>query len=494
MRLFKGFSVAPSHTSRWDMLRKVSAQRHVFLLSIAIVLTVAVWLYWVSSGPMGTLDFSTYYAAARALRIDPHANIYSQAVFDRSGVDGHVSQQPPLPYTVPPLAALVLVPLTVFPFAIAARIWLAINAILWLASALILCTELRTVLPVPRFSGSIPAAALLPVNQSNTQSNTRTRISRIWRGWVEDPAVLPLLVLMVPLCLVWGPAVIALSFGQIDFVVLLALVLALPLLRTHHDRWAGIALGCGAMIKLMPILLLIYLALIGRRRAAGAGLVTLIILALGTAAIVGPQTAWAALPQILQVSVDHASLSQNEALVGPVTYALTAVAPSLAGAIRIVEYLLLAALAVSIGVILWWLTHSSRSSVDRVANTAIFPPYAIALCGIMLVSPLAWEHHYVWVLPSASFVLVVALRSLLETRSPHGFRRAAIQCGAAVGAVMLAGANLPVGWDRTPWLATPHVLGQPVAAWLHELRSIGTLILLVLAVAYWQRNALAVDR
>ncbi|HEX6817138.1 MAG TPA: glycosyltransferase 87 family protein, partial [Ktedonobacterales bacterium] len=128
-----------------------------------IGLLVATWVYCMVHGAqhgMGAYDFSTYYAAARALRLDPHSDIYAQNVLAASAAAGHVSQQPPLPYAYPPLGALLLIPLTLLPFAVAVHIWVAINITLWLVTTLLLAREIHALL-MPTLL-ALPAAASRP--------------------------------------------------------------------------------------------------------------------------------------------------------------------------------------------------------------------------------------------------------------------------------------------------------------------------------------------
>jgi hypothetical protein len=504
MRMFGLFQRLHSHVSRrWsDVPRQQRAQIQALLLATIIGGSVVVWLYSISRAPAGTFDFSTYYAAASALRSDPHADIYSQGVLARSGAESHVSTQPPLPYTYPPLAALIMVPLTAFPFAMAARLWLAINAALWLASSLILCMELHAWFPPYLHDLQSPGAwraLAAPSPAVRTAVHLRQTRAGGLGTWARDPAWLQLIAVIMPVCLAWGPATIALSLGQIDVLVLLLLVIVFPLLRAERDSWAGIAHAFAAMLKLTPILLLVALALLGRWRAVVAGLAALTALTLAILAILGPQTCWAAVPQMLQVGSYDAALPRNEALLGAVTHALITAAPAFAGGIRVIEYLLLAALAGAIGILLWrqaprslsgsWLrAHATPAPVP---STAL--GYAIALCAMVLVSPLAWEHHYVWVLPAAVFVLAAAVRDLCAAMSAAvsaGERGRLIRrLGVAVGAVALVGALRSTGWDLTPWLVAPHLGGQTLGTWLHELRPIGTMGLLILAATQWQRLA-----
>ncbi|MGZ6387854.1 MAG: hypothetical protein ACXWQZ_01165, partial [Ktedonobacterales bacterium] len=132
-----------------DALTQTDAQRsvaHMRSLSKRVRLTLVIgslalllyalvnWLLLLWRGLhsiAGRYDFSTYYAAAAALRADLHANIYDEHVLARIGADAHVLVNPPLPYTYPPLFAILLSPFTFLSFRVLSRVWLLANATLW---------------------------------------------------------------------------------------------------------------------------------------------------------------------------------------------------------------------------------------------------------------------------------------------------------------------------------------------------------------------------
>src|SRR5579872_1268153 len=94
----------------------------------------------------GRYDFSTYYAAAYALRGNLHANIYDMGVLAQAGAATHVLVNPPLPYTYPPLFAILLSPFTALSFRVISRAWLFGSAALWLALCVPLAAEVRILL------------------------------------------------------------------------------------------------------------------------------------------------------------------------------------------------------------------------------------------------------------------------------------------------------------------------------------------------------------
>lgn len=78
-----------------------------------------------------------------------------------------------------------------------------------------------------------------------------------------------LTALLVGLCLWLEPVRYSIQLGQINLVIL-AVVVA-DLLGSPERKWAGVGIGLVAGIKLTPAIFLIYLVLIGRRRAGLVG-------------------------------------------------------------------------------------------------------------------------------------------------------------------------------------------------------------------------------
>jgi Glycosyltransferase family 87 len=447
------------------------ARAGIVLLSLLVlVLAVGGWLWFLWGAlhaPVGQYDFSSYYAAAAALRADRHADIYSAAVIARSGAATHVQVQPPLPYTYPPLLAIALTPLTLLPFHIAARLWLLLNAGIWLGCTAILANELRRLLrdglvPSPSAGSPGPASA--------------------WARAVSDPVPVVALSVSAALCLPFAPARQTLLLGQINFLVLLPLALVPWLTRRGHDRWAGAAVAIAAMLKLTPALLLVYLALRRRWQALAAAIAALAALALVSVAVVGPGEFFAALPEALSVGSGDARLGHNEALLAPLLNAVASAAPGLAGPGRVAEYVVLVALAVAAGVVLWRaqrdaaVTPGTRAGEDAA--------YAVALCAMLLLSPATWVHHYVWVLPALALVLGLAARSFLRATTPELRRTAAAQCALLALAAVLLAVWLPYGWDTQAQPGVTTLAGLPLRPLLLESRPVGTLLVLAIAVTF----------
>jgi len=446
----------------------------VVLCAAILALEVGYWLWFLwraLHSAVGQYDFSSYYAAASALRVDPHVNIYSPAVLARSGALGHVQVQPPLPYTYPPFFAIALIPLTVLPFHIAARVWLVANAAVWILCTLLLAVEVRHILGGAFGTAAQPTATL-------------------WRRAVADPSGAVALALCAMLCLPFAPAQQTLLTGQIDLLVLLPLA-AVPWLTRHaHERWVGVAFALTAMLKLTPGVLLIYLALRKRWTALSVALMALVGLSLASIAVVGPGVFWASITQALQTGSSDASLGHNEALFASVLNQVRTSLPTLAVTVRAAAYVVEASLAVGIGVAVWRARPGFSDPLKSSAASGDAVPYAMSLCALLLVAPTAWVHHYVWVLPVAALLLGLTLAALLRASDTAERRRAMLQFGVTVLAAVAIGWLLPHEWDTQPHPVTETLYGLPLRPALLELRAIGTAALLAVALSLGARTSL----
>jgi alpha-1,2-mannosyltransferase len=235
------------------------------------------------------------------------------------------------------------------------------------------------------------------------------------------------------------------------------------------------------MLKLTPALLIVYLLLRRRWEAAAAAVVLLAALAATCTVIVGPGVTLASLGQALSVGTGDAGLGHNEALFAPLLTAL--------GASPIIGLARLGARTVTIGLALalgYWLWRGPPAGVVRQEDRehAESAGYAIALCAMLLLSPTAWVHHYIWVLPAAAIALGSALRCALTSTVAVSSARAWTALALVVLACVALGWSLPDGWDTTPQPAVTTYVGLPLWPLLLELRPFGALALAGV-LAWW---------
>lgn len=455
-----------------DSHRQIRARIVVSLIAGAVsAVTLISWVLRVVSMLRGggRYDFSTYYAAAWALRHDIHANIYDASVLAQAGATAHTFVSPPLPYTYPPLFAILLSPFTVLSFKTLAALWLALNCALWLAVALALAREIALLL-----GGRIQL------------SDGETADKRPLTALFANPIPLVALALALLLCLTSEPAIQTALTGQINLLVLLPLALVPELERRGHLRWVGAMIAIAAMLKFTPAILLLYFVLRRRWQVVFAGLAALAGLVALCVVVVGPGVALASVGQALHVGTSDASLGHNETLLGPLVSALGATFPGALSLIRALESVLLTALALAVGIVLWRRWRPSGVAVaDQEKDAA---GYGMALCAMVIIWPTVWVHHYVWALPAAAVALALAVLWIPRHR---GVGRIALPLFTALCCYLLV-ITLPYQWDTAASPAVTTYLGLPLRPFLLSLRALGTLGILGL-LCYWYSAPAAVD-
>lgn len=192
-------------------------------------------------------DFTMYYAAARALRLDPHANIYSLTTLHAAYVGG-CGRPPTTTYPYQPLLALLLEPFALLQCATALYAWWQLSFALWAVVTFWLARD------AARQYG--PGRGLL----------------------------------VGALCLIYRPIWNGLEYGQIHLLVLFLFVVASRLVARQRLQAAGAALAAGTVVKYLPALLVIYHLARGRWRVAVGAAATGIALLVVELLIVGPGT------------------------------------------------------------------------------------------------------------------------------------------------------------------------------------------------------------
>jgi alpha-1,2-mannosyltransferase len=182
--------------------------------------------------------------------------------------------------------------------------------------------------------------------------------------------------------LLLDPPVKTILLGQVNLVLLLLVVADLS--RPDGARGKGLGVGVAAGIKLLPALFAVYLLLTGRVRAAlvAAGAFALTVVTGYVFAPVSSLAYWGG----LFLQTDRVGFPQNpnsQSLASLVARWLhsTSVEPAWLG----VE----AATAAAVLSLAVW-AHRKGDEL-----------LAICVCGIgtLLLSPITWQHHWVWVIP-----------------------------------------------------------------------------------------------
>jgi alpha-1,2-mannosyltransferase len=275
-------------------------------------------------------------------------------------------------------------------------------------------------------------------------------------GYRDRPAVrLGATLGVSALALATEPVQQTLSLGQVN--LLLMLLIVADLLTGDGTRWwHGIGIGIAAGVKLTPLIFIPYLLLTRRyRQAATAAGVFAATVALGYAVLPGDSgTYWAHGLFLKANRIVFLGTRGNQSLRGILT--------RLAGSVSAgtVPWLAAAVLVAVAGLVAAALLYRARQPVPAML--------ACALTGL-LVSPLSWDHHWVWVAPG--FALLAHLGAVA--------RRTAARAAwwAAGGGLFLVFACWPQFWNLpqsglTPaglgWYAPGTYFATGSKSWYHE--------------------------
>lgn len=208
--------------------------------------------------PTGGSDFSIFLAAGRALRFNPHADIYQLGILraalhsngDCSALGTRCATSCNiwgLPYVYQPLLAILLEPLSALSCTQAWVIWQLFNVILW--------------------AGGV---ALLVLPEAHEHP---------WRA-----------IVMAALSVTFLPLLQGLVIGQVHIIMLATCLAASALVERHRPYAAGGLLAFGAFVKYLPGFLVLYYLLTRQWRVAASTFVVGGGLAIAEILIAGAQT------------------------------------------------------------------------------------------------------------------------------------------------------------------------------------------------------------
>jgi alpha-1,2-mannosyltransferase len=268
------------------------------------------------------------------------------------GVPLYESRDPSygLHFTYPPFAAVLMSPLALLPATLVAGLW----------------------------TGASMAAL------SRVIELARRAVGQMTQAW--------LLLLLAVGALGLEPVWQTLAFGQVNLLVMLALLFDL----LHLDRrWSGVLVGVAAGVKLTPLVFVALLAIVGCRTAAGRA-----VLAFAGTVVVGfvvapgsSATYWT--DGLVDAGrVGPPALAHNQSVYGALTRVLDG-EPSTLLWLGVAGPLALAVLLVGAA---WWRRG------DRLLGSCL------AGLAMLIASPVSWSHHWVWAVPVA---LAVWARSRL---------------------------------------------------------------------------------
>ena len=214
-------------------------------------------------------------------------------------------------------------------------------------------------------------------------------------GW-RTPARMGATLLVTGLVFWTEPVQRALFLGQIE-LVLMALVVW-DLCQPDRRPWKGAATGLAAGIKLVPLLFIVYLVLVRRfRQAAVAAAAFAVTVVIGFAVLPGESTYWWIDGNFFQAGrTGFVGDQQNQSLRG----LLTRLAGSVDGSMA--PWLAVAVVVAVLGLAAAVVLHNSGRAFAGLMTAALTA---------LLVSPISWDHHWVWIAPGLAVIIDAGVRA-----------------------------------------------------------------------------------
>lgn len=301
---------------------------------VAVALGALAVFAWLSGRGLG-VDSSVYRAGALTfLNGDP---LYAPLTTGEPWA-------PALPFTYPPIAAILFVPLTYLPAQLA---W----GLLAVLSALSLAALVRLSLP---------------------RTSANWQVLLVFAGaFALEP--------------VWR----TLALGQVNLV--LAALVAVDVLVLRGRPGGGVLIGLAAAVKLTPLIFVAHLALTGRWADAGRAVGTFVLLNLA---------AWALLPGDTAAFWGRALIDGNDATTNSWigNQSINGLVQRLTGEGHWAMAVWAGAGALCLGVGALVVTRLAKRG-DQVGALLV-----TAFAGL-LVSPVSWTHHWVWVVPLVGWLI-----------------------------------------------------------------------------------------
>jgi alpha-1,2-mannosyltransferase len=273
-----------------------------------------------------------------------------------------------LPFTYPPFAALVFVPLTILPTVLA---WGVLTAISVLSMSLVIRIVLEKVPNRP--------------------------------GWLDpQKATVWFSILMLGMEPVWR----TLFLGQINLILMLLVVLDVLVITTAKGRlgkWGGVLVGVAAAVKLTPLIFVAHLLLTGRRTAAIRAVATFAALQ-GLMFLINARDAWHYWTITVvgdPMRIGPVYWNGNQSLNGLINR-ITLLDPS-----STKVALIIGAVVAIPAMLMVRRFHRHGRAVAALMVSAFFG---------LFFSPVSWTHHYVWVVP-----LLIMLIARMPDPLPQGF-------------------------------------------------------------------------
>ncbi|WP_157979892.1 glycosyltransferase 87 family protein [Kribbella monticola] len=316
-------------------------RRHLQLLLLAVGLTPLLYFWW-----SGNVDLNVYRTGGFAVL--HHVSLYSEGF-------GQLVPWIALPFTYPPLAAVLFVPLHLLPMPLA---------------DLAMCV-------------------------ASTAALTATMLAVLHRllGWNRRALAIGLLGAVFAFA--FEPVRSTIGFGQINLILMGLVALDCLLPRTRWPR--GVLVGLAAAIKLTPAVFIVYFLVRRQYREAAVAGMTFVGLALvGFALAPADSTKYWFGVLFDPDRIGGATYAYNQCFQAVLHRVMGDGTP------RTLVWL---GLVLASGVLAGLAAYRARAVGDDVRALLV-----IAVWGL-LASPVSWSHHWVWIAPASLLLIKYARQS-----------------------------------------------------------------------------------
>ena len=215
-------------------------------------------------------------------------------------------------------------------------------------------------------------------------------------GYPRDRLRLGVTLLLTAVMLWTQPVARTLHLGQVN--LLLMVLIIWDLCQPEKRRWMGVGLGIAAGIKLVPLIFIPYLAITGRLRQAAVAMGSFAAtIAIGFVVLPHDSSRWWFDGLFLDAGrTGFIGDLENQSLRGMITRLSEGVTAGLPA------WVLAAAVVTVLGL-------ASAAALYRASR----PVEGLLTCALtgLLVSPVSWDHHWVWVAPGLVVLIHHAVRS-----------------------------------------------------------------------------------
>jgi alpha-1,2-mannosyltransferase len=327
---------------------------------VAAVLVAAALMVWAFTwADVIGLDYRVYRMGGQSV-VDADGSLYTRSFGEGAGS---------LLFTYPPFAALAFTVLTLVSAEVGAALFVGLSVLIAAATAVL----------VTRYLGGFPSV----------------------RATLAHPTALPLAIAGTGLVCLLGPWRETMAFSQVN-IILFAMIIADLLSGPHHRLPTGLLTGIAAGVKLTPLVFGLYFLVRGEWKQlftmAGGFLGTI---ALGFLLLPSESaTYW------LQMLRDTGRIGgegyvDNLSVRGAILHFMGPEFPST------VPWLLISLLLVAATS---YILRTGKQRGDR------FTPMAMTALLMLLISPISWSHHWVWI------AVVLAVLAGQAVRLPRELR------------------------------------------------------------------------